>query len=187
MDRWLEKPVQPFLGPMIRGNHTTLTFQDRAYLSTWAVKVAMVARYTHKPPDPVAEDWLEFMHFNHLPPGGWHVWLASYDGARPLYYQGDGGYELLPDGGRTTTKAVVMTLVIGYVALKVVGSRQGAPQFHGSSAVQRLWPPFEGFGESIWPLSRHLDDAGLEKLVNAFLIPEQGKELTPLPPLREPR
>ena len=170
METWLERPVQPTLTSMLHGERTVLDVEARVHLAGWAAKVAMVAGYAQRPPEPVRQDWLPFMYDQHIPPPDWHVWTTGYEGATPALYERGTFTRLLPDGRPSGDHGITMTLVVGYVAFKIVGIAGAAPDFLSRDHVSRLWPPFT-FDALVWPPRHHLDDSTLQSFAKAFEHP----------------
>ena len=174
MERKLERPCQPILGPMIRGWDKTLDQSEQAVLAGWAAKVAMVMAYIHAPPQPVKREWLDWMYWHQRPPANWYVWMASCNGQRPTYFSSDAGaHASLPSGPMVDVYAQAATLIIGYAALKILGPTSVVRvEEPGRDAVIRLWP-LTGETTVRWPPPRHIDDRRLPLFVDMFLDPGQ--------------
>jgi hypothetical protein len=178
LEQRLEHPCQPILDPMLRGREATLGLPAQSVLAAWIAKTAMEYRYAESPPLAVEPEWLKRLYEQQLAPDSWYIWVASYRGDRPVFAQHDDITMSFPDTAVSTPHGVLLTLVVGYVAFKVVGINVGTPSYPGADHLLRLWPP--GNETVIWPPERHLDDATLPGFAHMFLD-KPGEAPPPLP------
>ena len=183
LEQLVEHPTQPILDPMLRGREAPLDLAEQSMLAAWVAKTAMEFRYALTPPEPVAAEWLTEMYEHQLAPETWYIWVTSYQGYRPVFAQHNDITLSFPvasvqDGSLTTPHGVLVTLVVGYVAFKVMGIKAGTPSYAGTDAWFRLWPL--GNETFIWPPQRHLDEISLPGFVNMYLD-QTGEPPPPLP------
>lgn len=179
LEQLIEHPTQPILDPMLRGRQTPLDPAEQSMLAAWVAKTAMEFRYALTPPEPVAAEWLAEMYKHQLAPETWYIWVASYVGHRPAYGQHNDITVSFPDSAVDTPHGVLLTLIVGYVAFKVMGINAGTPSYPGADALLRLWPP--GDKTVVWPPMRHLDETTLPGFANMYLD-RPGETPPPLPP-----
>jgi len=166
----IEQSAQPVLTSMIMGQRTTLDAEAQGVVATWIGLKAIVGRYGHRPVDPVDRDWLDHFYVNHRPPETWYEWITGYVGKSPFYYEGRDITLTLPDDptfAATTPHGVLMALIVGYLAVKVLGIRQGTPSEPGATRLFRIWPTTSDSFLS-WPPDFHVDDASLDTFRLAF-------------------
>lgn len=178
METNVERPVQPILGPMILGRRTVLDLAAQSRLAAWAAKTAMVARYAESPPLELDRRWLDHMYRNQLAPDSWYVWISKYQGERPVFYESADITLSFPGDIPGTPHGVLTTLVIGYVAFKVLGVNSGTPSDPGPSVMPRLWPISSH--PIVWPPEHHIDDSSLPAFV-AMYVDQPGQMPQPLP------
>lgn len=181
MEQQLERPSQPILGPMLAGQAVTLDPAAQSLLAAWMAKTAMVYGYTTSPVMELAPDWLTHMYQRQRAPDTWHVWIATYIGSRPVFSHHADITLSFPDDSPGTPHGVLMTLVIGYVAFKVLGVYGGTPSDPGPEVMARLWPPPDTPTDLSWPPPGYLDETPLPAFANLFLD-KPGEEPPPLPP-----
>ena len=166
----IEQGAQPVLTPMIMGQRTTLDPQAQGVVATWIGLKAVVARYGHQPVDPLDRDWLDHFYGNHCPPETWYEWITGYVGKSPFFYEGRDitlAFRDDPTSPATTPHGVLMTLVVGYLAVKVLGIRRGTPSEPGATHLFRIWPITNDNFLS-WPPEFHVDDPSLDTFRLAF-------------------
>jgi hypothetical protein len=180
MERELERPLQPILGPMLRGQATTILPEMQPVLAAWAAKVAMVYGYTERPIIESDPDWLALMYHQQRMPDTWNVWVSTYIGPRPVFHN----YQTVsfPDDDPSSPKGVQMTLVIGYVALKVLGLYRGTAQDSGPEVMLRLWPSPDNPVPLDWPTGGYLNEESLPAFADMF-VTQPGESPRPIPPL----
>jgi hypothetical protein len=146
--------------PMIRGQKVVLSAEAQRAVAAWASLKVLVARYAHNPPEPVEGAWIDHLYRNHRPPPSWLVWIATYSGGEPIYYEGrDITVEFQGLGHEQTPHGVLATMVVGRLALKVLGVRAGTPPYRRHDAIIRIGPLSDLY--VYWPMEAPLDDEGL--------------------------
>jgi hypothetical protein len=166
----IEQGAKSILTPMITGQRTTLDEKARDVVAAWIGLKAVVARYCHLPVDPVDRDWLDHLYVNRHPPETWFEWVTGYVGKSPFYYEGRDITLTLPDdptSAAATPHGVLTTLVVGYLAVKVLGIRAGTPSEPGTTHLFRIWPMTNDRFLS-WPPEFHVDDPSLDTFRLAF-------------------
>lgn len=166
----VENATKPILAPMVRGQTVSLSADDRAVLSSWAVKTAMVFEHMSS---KTLRYWREeerraFAASPHRPPAGTEVLAASYVGSRLAFaYPGVHTIGRI-SGDRPVVPALRTTLVVGHVVLQVLsdryeevtGSVGWSTPTPGYDRTMLLWPPARRVVE--WSTANALDDAALE-------------------------
>jgi len=164
----LEGEARPYLEPMIRDQKVVLSAEAQRIVGAWACLKAVVARYAHSPPEPVEREWLDWLYAHHRPPPSWYVWMTSYNGGHPIYYEGHDITVEFPGVDHVRTPhGLLTTIVAGYLALKVLGIRVGSPQSRGRDSLIRIWPPSDI--SVYWSSENPLDDSTLQKFAAMFL------------------
>ncbi len=179
LEREIETPARELATPLILGHEPTLLDGvAQARLAAWAAKIAMLGRYAHEPSEPVADDWLEYLRDHFAAPPTWYVWTTGYSAERPITYENRDVTLRLPDDP-VGSKGILMTIVIGHLALKVFGLRGGVPTNPPSTHLFRIWPPAS---ETVsWPPQYHLDAASLDGFFFMFLDSPENPQAPPLP------
>jgi hypothetical protein len=163
-----ELRARPFLEPIIRGQQTALSREGQTAVAGWSALKSIVGRYAHEPAEPVEQDWLECLHRTHEPPPSWHIWTTRYDGAEPIYYENHDITLTFPgETGRATPHGILATLVIGYLAIKVLGIHAGVPTSPTKELLLYIWLSHDR--QLIWPPPRSLTDADLPDFAAMFL------------------
>jgi hypothetical protein len=148
----IESAAKPIVVPLIQGKQVELDTASQATLGTWACMKAMVAGYAHQPPLSLPQDWLKQLYENHTPPpDGWVAFATAYEGRRPAFFASHrlALFNVENDEPTTDNEGIMMTLVVGYLALKVIGVRRKGVSNSGTSFTQvwpasrltLLWPP----------------------------------------------
>jgi hypothetical protein len=166
----IEQGAQPVLRSMIIGQRTSLDAQAQDVVAAWMGLKAVVGRYSHPPVDPVDRDWLDHFYVNHRPPETWYEWITGYVGKSPFFYEGRDITLALPDdpaSASTTPHGVLMALIVGYLAVKVLGTRAGTPSEPGATHLFRIWPITKD-KLLVWPPDFHIDDPSLDTFRLAF-------------------
>jgi len=166
----IEHDAQSVLTSMIVGQRTTLDAEAQGVVATWIGLKAIVGRYGHPPVDPVDRSWLDHFYANHRPPETWYEWITGYVGQSPFFYEGRDITLTIPDdptSTATTPHGVCMTLVIGYLAAKVLGIRGGTPSEPGTTHLFRIWPVIDN--NLVWPPEFHVNDPTLDDLCRLWL------------------
>lgn len=166
----IEHDARPVLSSMIEGQRTALDAETQGLVAAWTGLKAIMTWYGLRPADPVNRDWLDHFYVNHRPPETWYEWIAGYDGKVPFLYEGsaivlDRPGE--PTSAATTPHDVYMTLIIGYLAMKVLGVRRGTPSEAGATHLFRIWPMTSG--NLSWPPEFYVDDSGLDTFCGLWL------------------
>jgi hypothetical protein len=131
---------------MIRGEKISLEPEAQRTVAVWLGLKSIVLRHAHSPVQPVDDDWLRYFAAHKQPPKSWHIWIASYYGSVPCLYEGrDITISISPeppDGTDlpSTPHGVLMTLIIGYFAAKLLGIREGIPTGPGADHWFSVWP-----------------------------------------------
>jgi hypothetical protein len=166
----IEQGARPALRSMILGQGTELDVETQALVAAWIGLKAVVGRYGHAPIDPVDRDWLEQFYVSHRPPETWYEWTTGYVGQSPFYYEGRDITLSFPDdpaSSASTPHGVLMALIVGYLAVKVLGIRRGTPSEPGATHLFRIWP-ITNDGLLTWPPEFHIDDPSLDTFRLAF-------------------
>jgi hypothetical protein len=174
----IDRAVRTKICAMIGGQRVWLTAEDQRSIAAWAAKTATVLRYTHSPTDPVPQDWLDHLYQRHEAPNTWHIWLGVYNGSEPVIYSGrdisvifDSAKDATPP--ENTAHGVSMTLVLGYLAIKVLGIKEGAPDHEPDSSTLLKILPTTG-GNLDWPPESHGDDQTIHLMIN-WMTEQQGQ------------
>ena len=166
----IEQGAQPLLTSMVMGRRTTLDAEAQSLVAGWIGLKAVVGRYGHPPVDRVDRDWLDHFYLNHRPPETWYEWITGYFGHMPFYYEGRDITLALPHdptSASATPHGVLMALIVGYLAVKVLGVRRGTPSEPGATHLFRIWPVTND-KLITWPPDFHIDDPSLDTFRLAF-------------------
>jgi hypothetical protein len=155
----LENACKDIITPMVNGEAVTLDREQRARLSAWAVKTAMVAEHT-LPGEPFwrPEERRVFAEWPHTPPGDETLVVsAKYVGGRYRALLMPGRREMKRMSGEGRSAPMVRAvIVVGNLVLQVdadryreVTGRRGWPWPNPDSTVL-LWPP-GGNQTAAWP------------------------------------
>jgi hypothetical protein len=175
----IEDEARPYLSKMILGNSVLISPRSQRAVAAWCALKALVGRYANTPTFPVPPDWLTHVSDLREPPKTWYVLLAKYSGARHLvHYDGPDaaiGKRGVPgpqarDNVRVEDQAVFMSLLVGQLAVKVVGLRRASrPTMRGKSSLEgfvQIWPV--NVIPVLWPPRVPFDDDTFHWFVNAF-------------------
>jgi hypothetical protein len=158
----IEGAAKPIVIPLIQGKQVELDTTSQATLGTWACMKAILAGYTHRPPLTIPQDWRSQLYENRAPPvDGWVVLITAYRGRHPALFashrlellRGD-DHEPAPDN-----EGILLSFVVGYLALKVIGVRRRGVSNSGTPFTQ-VWPTSPLV--LLWPPSAHVSDDTLE-------------------------
>ncbi len=162
----IQTAPQAALTSMIEGRATLLDSPTRRAVATWAALTAMTSRYAASPIEPVEEGWLRHMYAERVPPSGWYIWLSGYRGQTPFRYDSRQIALSFKDAPPTevtaTPNGVLLTVVVGYLVVKVLGIKEGYAA--DQPGLLRIWPERTGAFSIEWPPERNLSDASLESL-----------------------
>jgi hypothetical protein len=144
----------------------------------------VIAPFAHpKPHIKLAREWIDYMYSEWSVPETWHVWLSRYDGRHPIVYdfhavldsrlvgveQGPHLGEVGVDGSEVSTEGIVGTLVVGYLALKILGVHRHRLTRTRATGMIPIWPTS---GVSFqWPPTLTLTDKNIKDYFSLWLPP----------------
>jgi hypothetical protein len=178
----VEAAAKPAITAMMRNESCTLGPVTQQAIATWGCLKTIIGRYYYKSPnDPspgVRQDWRDYLFTNRKPSGNWLVLIGRYDGKRPQWSTVH-HFPLLRDNetgeitlaSATEHDSLVMTLIVGYFAIKVLGIVKSRANFPGYDFLLRIWPQTSPL-HLIWPPPISIrDDATLQRFEQLFVDP----------------
>lgn len=189
----IETRAQPYLAEMLVGKALALDRDAQTKVARWAVLKAMAARYGHARPsaetlrrqrrplsyEPLAQDWRHHFCRTKLSPDGWFVWIGANNGA-PMPLIRDDEISVIdpappsPVEFTPTDQGVLMSMLVGHLAVKVLGLREGRVEQPAPELFLRVWPPTDT--ALSWPPPLILTDAETLSFLNMWVtaLPTQG-------------
>lgn len=151
----LETEAIPLLRPMIEGDSLTLDRNGQITVAFWAALRAIMIRMSRSNQNPLLlNKWAKAMFERHKVPVGWHVWIASYQGRLPAYFEsGD------VERQNSTFRGFTVTFIAGAFAFKVIAVNKLSFSYRRRSGVVRMMP-FE-VPTVHWPPDPAIDDGML--------------------------
>jgi len=135
----------PLLVRLGNGNWTDLTVEERGNLATWATMFAMSHEFGDPETVAVSPEERSALRKFQIPPDGWSIWIASYEGERwydAVHHSSYGIYSKTEPIGRANSQ--LTTFTFGKLLLVVHSSRASKPfDFEilaDAADLQRLWP-----------------------------------------------
>jgi len=170
----LEESALPLLQKMMMGRIVSLDTHGQTVVARWLALRALVFRYFAQPITEPEREWLDYFYEHQVPPPTCYQWITAYNGQKPFHYAGNDITASDVPGRATepwhTPHGILMTLVIGYLAAKLLWIRKGEPGDLDPSGLVRVWPARNT--AVIWPpRTPPLDETGLEALTRMFLSP----------------
>lgn len=166
----IETAAKPIVVPMIEGHSVELDATSQSILGAWACMKTVLSGYAYRPPVTVPEDWLEHIcEDRRPPPHGWVVLATRYVGRRPALFARH-RLELFNrenDKPQPDNEGIMMSLVVGYLALKAIGVRRKGVSNSGTPFVQ-VWPtsPLT----LLWPPRAQISDEMLEDFLSPVIL-----------------
>lgn len=155
MSRIEQQMAIPILGPLLRGDHRTLTIDDQTGLALWVEMKMMVKQLWGRGPAVNTPEQRRLLMDTQLPDPLTKIWIGSYEPAddpiRHRHYFW-GAHENEPS-------LRIDGVVLGPVMFYFVGGRKHIPSMDElnlegidafKSYVQRIWPPQDKSVD--WPL-----------------------------------
>lgn len=158
----VENKALPYLKPMIEGKPTPVALNQDAQsaVGTWAaLRAVMACQITPGQVIQLHQDWLTWLNQHHVAPPEWTVWLGYYHGSKPAFLEVvDSVYLVSPSSQQQRLRryqGVLLTVVVGYLALKVFGLRGfsiGEPGLFAIGVsppkdITLYWPPNLGLND----------------------------------------
>lgn len=167
----LDEAVRPVIKPMIWGKSTVVSVADQELISRWAVKVSMVADFTHRSQRVMRPRDLESFWESQSPTAHTGVWLAKHLECDPFVNLLARRMRYRPQGARLTDllQAHLVTLRLCHLVVQVAVPWVRVPFPRGTDNerfVVRIWPAKEARS---WPPAMTLrDQAELKDFSTAF-------------------
>jgi len=171
----LEESARPLLQKMMTGRIVKLDTHGQSLVAKWLALRALVFRYFAEPIAEPEREWLDYFFEHRVPPPTCYQWITAYNGQKVFHFAGNDIVVSRVRGIATepshTPHGILMTLVLGYLAAKLLWIRKGEPGDLDLPGLVRVWPARDT--ALIWPPSRTppLDETGLEALTRMFLSP----------------
>ncbi|MEX0781278.1 MAG: hypothetical protein WD557_01415 [Dehalococcoidia bacterium] len=166
----LEVAAKPHLRPMILGPKAQLSAEGQSTVALWAALRCIAMEYAH--PRTVAHmplEWVQHIYETRAIPEAWGVWLGAYYGQSPI------GYELIDarliqenrDLRSATESGFVATMIVGHLALKVLGVYQNTVSDPWTETLMPIAPVSSALVR--WPPPKIFTDRSLGKLFGTWL------------------
>jgi hypothetical protein len=136
----IEQAAKPTLERMIRGEGITLSAGQQEAIASWACLKTMVGAYAWGT-NPIPRDWLDYFYREHLPPHGWNILTARYDGSMlQLFDSYRFGRETPPAiAAGARHKNILASLVVGHLAVSVRALRDEI-NLNIRTSLLPVWP-----------------------------------------------
>ncbi len=168
----LESAVRPWLTRLVYGLEEADMDDDvQSALAAWFALKAMCLAYTETPPLEMPRDWLDSLYEAKQAPDYWYIWITPYEGSLPFHYESRPVHGALMDSEipiEGPANGVLATLIIGSVAVKIFGMRNGIPDHPLLSLIYQLWPPADPILH--WPRRFALRDRSIRMLAGMFYL-----------------
>ncbi len=147
----IENRTIPVLKPMIEGKiegeQIYLNRKAQHMIALWAGMRAMVIRSSRTGANPPeVEEWAQQMFRSRKLPRSWHVWIGAYAGRLPAHYESNDIHPFTsPERStldRSDFRGFVVSLIAGYLAVKVAALSRSRSLDRSGSAIVRI-APFE--------------------------------------------
>jgi hypothetical protein len=137
----VEDQVKPIVIPLIEGRRQTFDSAMQAKLGLWATMKTMLAAYAQRDVLVVPEFWRSSVFEDRKPPEGWIVLATSYRGRRPALFAVHRLklYNRESEEPSLDNQGMMLTVAIGYLAMKVIGVHRPGITNSTPELVQ-LWP-----------------------------------------------
>ena len=170
------------LSMMLGEGRTELDASTQETVAAWACLKAMIWRYVEGI-HPVPRDWLDYIFDVRKPPDGWHVFTTLYSG-NVIQFAEVHDFSLrvattdLTFPARAEDQGILLSLIVGYFAIKVIGIRTPIP-LPFKTNILRIWPssPLT----LLWPPTTHIKDG---RSLDTFRRMWFDSSSPPLSPLR---
>lgn len=166
----IEGKAKPIVSRMILGESVTLSVHDQRAVSAWAALKAIVGRYAHEDTDAAPPEFLRYMFKHQQPPPGFRVWLSAYDGNTPAWYEGHTISAIPhPPDFASARKDLLVSLILGNLAIKVLGVRGRRPVDPPAEYYTRVW--LRSRTTRTWPPPLYFTDSILRLYLDMWLQP----------------
>ncbi len=146
----IEAPAREVATSLILGDRRVLRVDHQERLAAWAAKIAILGRYAHEPPEPVPDAWIQDLYLTHAAPPTWITLVGRYSEGATIAYSNHNMSSRPPKAdGSHATDGIFLTLVVGHLAIKVLGFANPTTINYPADLVLPIWPDPDG--DRDWP------------------------------------